>query len=116
MMKNNANFAELEQVEIDGAAALYDWCDLGRVVASNSGLIVLHGAYDIKTALATLPPISGMPSSVRAKLVARHAERAGSHLHAAQLALAKLPRAFAKHYAELLNPQRRRRAFDLGGK
>lgn len=114
-MSQSADFADLEKIEIESAVDLYAWAETGRRVAANAGLIVVHDEFDIRAALGTLPQVGGMPAAVRARLVARHVGRAATHLHAAQASMARVPRAFRKHYAELLNPTRQRKVFDLKG-
>ena len=53
-MGSDADFSPLGDIEFENAAALFEFCELGRRVASNSGLIVMQGAYDIQQALATI--------------------------------------------------------------
>jgi hypothetical protein len=114
----SANFAPLGDIEFENAAALFEWCELGRKAASNSGLILVQGAYDIYQALATIPaPLEGRglltrTPSQRARRVARHARRASEHLHAAQASLAKLPRAYLDEYQDVISPRRTRSTFD----
>jgi hypothetical protein len=111
-----ADFSALGDIEFENAAALFSWCELGRKVASNSGLILVQGAYDIYQALATIPPpyegrLRRSPQQ-RARRVARHARRASEHLHAAQASLARLPRAYLDEYQDVISARRPRQQFD----
>lgn len=116
MADPDADFAILGDIEFENVAALFEWCELGRKVASNSGLIVLQGAYDIHQALATIPSMDRTRSDRRARRVARHAMRAGELLHATQASIAKLPRAFLKEYQDVIGQQKKpRKVFDMKG-
>lgn len=107
---NSADFAKLGDVEFDGIATLFAWCEDGRKVSGNSALIVLQAAQDLFLALQTIPTLdktSGM-SRRRARLVARHVKRAADHLQASQRCFAKVPKAFLQQYGEILANMRRR--------
>lgn len=112
-MSAEADFAPLGDIEFATAADLFEWCELGRKVASNSGLIVLQGAFDIHQALLTIPVMDGRRSAaVRARRVARHARRAGELLHAVQTSIARIPRAYLTEYQDVISNRRPRKAFD----
>lgn len=114
-MGSDADFTPLGDIEFENAAALFEFCELGRRVSSNSGLIVLQGAYDIQQALSTIPSMDRRPPHVRARRVARHARRAGELLHATQASFAKLPRAFLTEYQDVIGAKRQRKVFDMKG-
>lgn len=114
-MGSDADFSVLGDIEFDGATALFEWCELGRKVASNSGLIVLQGAYDLHQALMTIPVVEGRSAAARARRVARHARRVGELQHAAQASFAKIPRAFLAEYADVIGARKQRRQFNMGG-
>lgn len=114
-MKDNANFAQLGELEFTGTPALYEFCDVGRVCAGNSNLIIATSMHDLHRALLTIPSLGRTPASVRARLVVRHGQRAAEHLHAAQVSFAKLPKAFVKHYGDAMQAHRQRKVFDLKG-
>lgn len=111
-MGSDADFAPLGDMEFENGAALFEWCELGRKVASNSGLIILQGAYDIHQALMTIPADN---ARMRARRVARHARRAGELQHAAQASFAKLPRSFLAQYQDVIGRSRQRKVFDMKG-
>ncbi|WP_371409719.1 hypothetical protein OG423_14030 [Micromonospora zamorensis] len=114
-MGSDADFSPLGDIEFENAAALFEFCELGRRVASNSGLIVLQGAYDIQQALSTIASMDRRPPHIRARRVARHARRAGEMLHASQASLARLPRAFLSEYQDVIGAKRQRKVFDMKG-
>ncbi|MGK5737292.1 hypothetical protein [Micromonospora sp. URMC 103] len=114
-MGSDADFSVLGDIEFENAEALFTWCELGRRVASNSGLIVLQGAYDIHQALATIPSMDRRPPNARARRVARHARRAGELLHGAQASIARIPRAFLSEYQDVIGAKRQRKVFDMKG-
>jgi hypothetical protein len=108
-IRDRADFALLGDIEFDGTASLFEWCEIGRTVASNSGLIVAQAAQDIYLALQTIPMSVDNRTSAqrRARRVARHAKRAGDLLHSTQKSLAKLPKVFMDEYAEEIAGMRR---------
>lgn len=112
-MGSDADFSPLGDIEFENAEALFAWCELGRKVASNSGLIILQGAFDINQALATIPTLDGRQPNRRARRVARHARRAGELLHAAQASFARLPRSFLMEYQDVIGAKRQRKVFDI---
>ncbi|MGW3888875.1 hypothetical protein ACWD69_09310 [Micromonospora chokoriensis] len=114
-MGSDADFTPLGDIEFENAAALFEWSELGRRVASNSGLILVQGAFDIHQALATIPTMDRRPPNVRARRVARHARRAGELLHGAQASIARIPRAFLTEYQDVIGAKRQRKVFDMKG-
>lgn len=115
-MGSDADFSPLGEIEFEAAVDLFRYCEEGRKIASNSGLILAQGAYDIYAALCTVPmPMDGgRRPEARARRVSRHARRASEALHTAQLSLAKLPRAFMSEYQDVLAPRRNgRKPFDV---
>lgn len=116
---STADWGGLEKIEFDGARSLFDWCELGRNVASESGLIVVQAAQDLYLALQTIPSVEARTSPQRrARRVARHAKRAADHLRGAQMSFAKIPRVFVAEYAAEIGRMRNpggRRPFDLKG-
>lgn len=119
MADNNAraDFAPLGDAEFVQTADLFGWCEDARTIASNSGLIIMQAAWDINAALATIPVIEGRSAAQRARRVARHAGRAGEHLHAAQVCFARIPRAFLVEFQDAIGQNRRsgRKPFDVKG-
>lgn len=115
--QSRADFAPLGDVEFGDIPALFGWCEAARTITSNSGLIVVQAAWDINTALSTIAAIDGKSAAIRARRVARHAKRAGEHLHAAQVCFAKLPRAFLTEYQDAIAAHRRqsRKPFNVQG-
>lgn len=114
-MGSDADFSTLGDIEFENVTELFEFCELGRRVASNSGLIVMQGAFDIQQALATIPSMDRRPPHYRARRVARHARRAGELLHATQASFAKLPRAFLTEYQDVIGAKRQRKVFDMKG-
>jgi hypothetical protein len=114
---SDADFSPLGEIEFENAAALFEWCEVGRKVSSNAGLIVVQGAYDIHQALLTIPTVDGRSPGTRARRVARHARRCGELLHATQASFAKLPRAFLAEYQDVIGQSRQkgRKPFKMEG-
>ncbi|RAO26451.1 hypothetical protein PSN13_06479 [Micromonospora saelicesensis] len=114
-MGSDADFTPLGDIEFENVTELFEFCELGRRVASNSGLIVMQGAYDIQQALSTIATMDRRPPHIRARRVARHARRAGELLHATQASFAKVPRAFLSEYQDVIGAKRQRKVFDMKG-
>jgi len=93
-----ADFGLLGQIEdFEGLADLFAACELGRDTASNSGLVVVQFAYDLKRSLLTIPTMEGNPNR-RANRVVRHVTRAADMLRGVQLGFAKVPQVILKEY------------------
>lgn len=122
LVKVDADFAPLGELEFPSLAAIFEFCEIGRKVSWNAGAVLSQAAYDIQSALITVQPAeprSAARMQWRARRVSRHATRAAEHLHAAQKCFATLPRVALNEYqAEIQmqrNPVRTRRPFDLTG-
>lgn len=111
----DADFGPLGEIEFENTATLFEWCELGRKVTSNAGLIVVQGAYDLHQALLTIPSFDSTRPDRRARRVARHAKRCGDLLHSTQASFAKIPKAFLKEYQDVIGQQKKRKIFDMKG-
>jgi hypothetical protein len=105
--KDKADLAVLGDYEFEKVEDLFKYCETGRVVCSNGGLIIAQSAYDIKEALREIR--SGWAGRRGAARVSRHAFRASDHLRAAQAEFARLPRVFVAEYQSEIQAARPRR-------
>lgn len=120
MASDDADFAELGEMEIESAGDVFAQCDFVRSRASTSGLIVLQWATDVQMALSTVPVLDaggwhgiGEDNPMkRARRVARHAFRCAEALRATAESAAKLPPAYMKAYADIIQARKKRASFD----
>lgn len=103
----NADFADLGDAEFKALGDIFAWCELGRRTASNAGLIVVQGAYDVRAALMTVPSMSGGNPRRRAQRVARHIAQCAQMLHGIQGRMAKVPSVILDEYQEEIQMARR---------
>jgi hypothetical protein len=116
----SADFAPLGEMEITCAGDLFAQCEFLRRRASNAGLIVVQWAADVEWAFASVPVmdpggwhgIGADTGAKRARRVARHAYRAAESLKTVAESAAKLPPAYLKAYADIIQRRKDRTAFD----
>lgn len=106
-MGSTADWAPLGDPEFDSLRAIYDWCEQGRDVASESGLIVVQAGYDLHQRLLTIPTMERNPNR-KARQVTRHVARMADHLQGIQLSFAKLPKVILQVYGEEITRARQK--------
>lgn len=107
-------------MEIKSAGDVFAQCEFIRSRASNAGLIVVQWAQDVQWALSTIPVVDpggwhgvGADDSMkRARRVARHGQRAAEALRATAESAAKLPPAYLKAYADVIQARKNKTTFD----
>jgi hypothetical protein len=107
MSNGNADFAKLGDAEFTSLGDIFQWCELGRVTASNAGLIVVQGAYDVRAALMTIGSLNGSNAKRRANRAARHLAQCADLLHGVQARMAKTPKVIVDEYQEEIQAARR---------
>ena len=119
-MTDKADFTPMGNMEIENAGDIFAGCEFIRATASNSGLIVMQWAQDVEWALASVPVmepggwhgVGAEDSQKRARRVARHAYRTAEALKAAAESASKLPPAYLKAYADVIQRRNGRPKFD----
>jgi hypothetical protein len=117
-MADQVDFTPLGNLEITSAKDIFEGCEIIRSVGSNAGLIVAQFAFDVEFALRgiqVIDPGRGLIQdnpAKRARRVARHLHRSAEALRAAALSAAKLPPAYLRTYADVIEGRKGRKAFN----
>lgn len=117
-MSDQADFAQLGEMEITNAGDIFEGCEFIRTRASNAGLIIAQFMFDVEYALQSVPVIEsgngafGDNPRKRARRVSRHGHRAAEAMRTVAVASAKLPPAYLKAYSDVIQQRRGRKAFD----
>jgi hypothetical protein len=121
--RSKADFAPLGEMEIERASDIFRGCEFIRTTASTAGLIIAQYMIDVEHALQSVPVVDpggwrgiGEDNPLkRARRVARHGHRAAEAMRAVGLSAAKLPPAYLKAYADVINARKDRKTFDPRG-
>lgn len=103
----NTDFSKLDDFEFASLGNIFEWCELGRVTASNAGLVIVQAAYDVQAALMTIPSMTGGNPRRRANRAARHLGQCATMLHGVQARMAKTPKVILDEFQEEIQMARR---------
>jgi hypothetical protein len=107
-------------MEIENAGDIFKGCEFIRTRASNAGLIIAQFMFDVEYALQSVPVLDpggwhGVGEDnpkKRSRRVARHGHRSAEAMRAVALSAAKLPPAYLKAYADVIQVRKDRKTFD----
>lgn len=119
-MSDQADFTPLGEMEINNAGDIFAGCEFIRTRASNAGLIIAQFMFDVEYALQTIQVLDpggwhGVAQDnpkKRARRVARHGHRSAEAMRTVAMSSAKLPPAYLKAYADVIQRRRNGKTFD----
>lgn len=107
----DANWSKLgdgADAEFESLAAVFKWCNTGRELARESGLIVLQSAAELQSALLTIPTMDQKPNE-KARKATRLLRYNALLLATAQMNFARTPKKIMEVYEQELSARRNRK-------